>query len=188
MRECHIAINVLAFSCGIWIYKVKHDFKIPWELPRWQNKQSQAFIPGHIKLQLSLSDYVPEQILSVQFFLQSTLTESHFPESPPSSQSTTPSSKFSTMEMEKVVAEKLDGCSSKCSSTLVQCWRNWTIVKFGRFVTELRTIGPLSILPQFRHHFTIGCHPLFPSPPAQASIPPHPCSHFVILVFLNCPA
>ena len=47
MRECHIAINVLVFSCGIWIYKVKHDFKIPWELPRWQNKQSQAFISGH---------------------------------------------------------------------------------------------------------------------------------------------
>ena len=65
MRECHIAINVLAFSCGIWIYKVKHDFKIPWELPRWQNKQSQAFIPGHIKLQLSLSNYAPEKI--VQF-------------------------------------------------------------------------------------------------------------------------
>ena len=113
----------------------------------------------------------------VRSFLQSTLTESHFPESPPSSQSTTPSSKFSTMEMEKVVAEKLDGCSSKCSSTLVQCWRNWTIVKFGRFVTELRTIGPLSILPQFRHHFTIGCHPLFPFLPDRASIPPHPCSH-----------
>ena len=126
-------------------------------------------------------------------FLQSTLTESHFPESPPSSQSTTPSSKFSTMEMEKVVAEKLDGCSSKCSSPVVQCWRNWTIVKFGRFVTELRTIGPLSILPQFRHHFTIGCHPLSPSPPARVSIPPHPCSHLGILVFanlqsLNCPA
>ena len=126
-------------------------------------------------------------------FLQSTLTESHFPESPPSSQSTTPSSKFSTMEMEKVVAEKLDGCSSKCSSALVQCWCNWTIVKFGRFVTELRTIGPLSILPQFRHHFTIGCHPLFPSLPGRASIPPHPCSHLGILVFvnlqsLNCPA
>ena len=68
MRECHIAINVLAFSCGIWIYKVKHDFKIPWELPRRQNKQSQAFIPGHIKLQLSLSNYAPEKILSVQFF------------------------------------------------------------------------------------------------------------------------
>ena len=119
-------------------------------------------------------------------FLQSTLTESHFPESPlPSSQSTTPSSKFSTMEMEKVVAEKLDGCSSKCSSTLVQCWRNWTIVKFGRFVTELRTIGPLSILPQFRHHFTIGCHPLSPSPPGRGSIPPDPCSHLVIPVFAN---
>ena len=138
-----------------------------------------------IQLQLSLSNYVPEQILSVQF-LQSTLTESHFPESPlSSSQSTTPSSKFSTMEMEKVVAEKLDGWSSKCSSTLVQCWRNWTIVKFGRFVTELRTIGPLSILPQFRHHFTIGCHPLSPSPPAQASIPPQSCSHLVSLVFAN---
>ena len=114
-------------------------------------------------------------------------------ESPPLFQSTTPSSKFSTMEMEKVVAEKLDGCSSKCSSTLLQCWRNWTIVKFGRFVTELRTIGPLSILPQFRHHFTIGCHPLFPSLPGRASIPPHPCSHLGILVFanlqsLNCPA
>ena len=118
-------------------------------------------------------------------FLQSTLTESHFVESPPSSQSTTPSSKFSTMEMEKVVAEKLDGCSSKCSSTLLQCWRNWSIVKFGRFVTELRTIGPLSILPQFRHHFTIGCHPLFPSPPGRVSIPPHPGSHLGILVFAN---
>ena len=103
----------------------------------------------------------------------------------PSPQSTTPSSKFSTMEMEKVVAEKLDGCSSKCSSTLVQCWRNWTIVKFGRFVTELRTIGPLSILPQFRHHFTIGCYPLSPSPPGRGSIPPDPCSHLVIPVFAN---
>ena len=38
-RPC---INVLVFASGIWIYKVKHNPKISWEVPRFQNKQSQT--------------------------------------------------------------------------------------------------------------------------------------------------
>ena len=162
-NEClsyRLCINGLVFTSGIWIYKVKHNSKISWEVPRFQNKQIQACL-FQLRVWSKCTLFPREQSFCSLLLLNHIFSLTPPPPPRPIQSSlyalNSPQWKWKKLSGEK----KLTGVAVS-AVTLVQCWHNWTIVKFGRFVTDVRTIGPLSILPQFCHHFTIGCHPPVP--------------------------
>ena len=87
MSVCHIVpcINVLVFASGIWIYKVSHNPKISWEVPRFQNKESKTLQKLQNSIKRGLKFY---KIKMDTFFLEgkgfdSALTDSIFSPHPP---------------------------------------------------------------------------------------------------------
>ena len=52
-NEClsyRLCVNGLVFTSGIWIYKVKLNPKISWEVPRFKNKQSQTCLSKSVNV------------------------------------------------------------------------------------------------------------------------------------------